>query len=274
VIQDVAGSNPVGRPFKPMRIHCVQYDIAWEDKPTSHSRAEQLLAGTPPNPGDLVLLPELGDVGFSLALDRIIDDRSQKWASGIAHQYQCWLIHGWPIRGRSGRGLNVCGLFSPDGKLVGLAEKMHPFTAGHEDKAYDAGSCLQVFDVDGLQLCPLICYDLRFPEAFRQASRLSAECMTVIANWPEMRADHWRTLTIARAIENQAIVAACNRTGSDPNVRYAGGSLIVDAKGCVLAEGGEDPAVVSAEVDIAGMRAWRKAFPALADIRPDLLPEG
>ena len=79
----------------------------------------------------------------------------------------------------------MCGLFSPDGTLVGLAEKMHPFTAGHEDKAYDAGSSLRVFDVDGLKLCPLICYDLRFPEAFRQASRMGAECMTIIANWPE-----------------------------------------------------------------------------------------
>jgi predicted amidohydrolase len=254
-----------------MRIHCVQFDIAWEDKPTSHALAEQLLAGSPPSPGDVVLMPELGDVGFSLALDRIIDERSQAWASEMARRYSCWFVHGWAIRSGETRGRNVSGVLAPDGTLRGLAEKMHPFSAGHEDRVFDAGDHVQCFDIDGLQLCPLICYDLRFPEAFRQAMRLGAECFSVIANWPVARAEHWRALTIARAIENQAIVAACNRTGSDPHWSYGGGSLIVDAKGCVLAEGGTEPAVVSAEVDVAGMRAWRAAFPALGDVRADLL---
>jgi len=256
-----------------MRVHCVQFDIVWEDKDASHADIEQRLAASPPHPGDLVVLPELADVGFSLALSRIVDDRSLAWASDLASTLECWLLHGWPEK-PDDRGRNVAGLFRPDGSLCGKAEKLHPFTAGHEQRAYAGGDGPFVFDMDGVQLCPLICYDLRFPEAFRRAALAGAEVFTVTANWPRTRAAHWMRLTEARAIENQAAVIACNRTGSDPHMDYFGGSRIIDHQGVVLAEGDESPQVVTADIDVEALRSWRSAFPALKDIRPDLLRGG
>ena len=257
VVQDVAGSNPVGRPFSPMRIHCVQFDITWEDKAASHARAEAILDASNPPPGGLIVLPELGDVGFSFALDRIVDDRSEQWACQLAARWRCWVLHGWPMLGPDGKGRNVSGLCSPDGTLLGIAEKMHPFTIGNAGGVYMPGDRVRVFDVEGVSLCPLVCYDLRFPEVFRRGMSEGAEMFTVIANWPAQRAAHWRTLLIARAIENQAIVVGCNRVGSDPSFRYAGGSLIVDAEGVVVAEGGDEEEVISAEVDPTEMRTWK-----------------
>jgi predicted amidohydrolase len=250
-----------------MQIHCVQFDIAWEDKAASHARAEALIEAARPSPGGLIVLPELGDVGFSFALERIVDDRSEEWARTLAARWKCWVLHGWPMRGPDGKGRNVSGVCSPDGTLIGVAEKMHPFTIGNAGGVYMPGDRVRVFDCEGVSLCPLICYDLRFPEVFRRGMREGAELFTVIANWPKQRAAHWRSLLIARAIENQAIVVGCNRVGSDPSFEYAGGSLIVDAEGVVVAEGGSEDEVVSAEVDVAEMRRWREAFPVLRDVR-------
>jgi len=255
-----------------MRVHCIQFDIVWEQKDASHARVERLLAEHPPEPGDLLVLPELADVGFSLALDRIVSEDSERWACDLASRHQCWVLHGWPIK-RGSCGRNVAGLASPAGAILGVAEKMHPFTAGHEQRAYEGGDGPFVFDLNGVGFCPLICYDLRFPEAFRAAARKGAEVFAVIANWPSSRAHHWRSLCIARAIENQAAVVACNRTGADPHMVYGGGSLIVDHMGGVTAEAGTTPQILSSDIDVAALRAWRADFPALQDIRSDLLPD-
>ncbi|MDP7069774.1 MAG: nitrilase-related carbon-nitrogen hydrolase [Phycisphaerales bacterium] len=254
-----------------MRIHCVQFDIVWENKDANHLQIERLLDDSQPEAGDLIVLPEMADVGFSFALDRIVDERSEAWASSLAAQWRCWIVHGWPVLGADGRGRNVSGLIGPNGEVIGLAEKMHPFTLGISGSPYSPGDRVRVFDVAQTLLCPLTCYDLRFPEAFRVGMRMGAEVFTVIANWPQQRSDHWRALLQARAIENQAVVIGCNRTGSDPTFRYAGGSLIIDPQGIVLAEGGDQPTVLTAELDVDSLRAWRASFPALQDVREDLL---
>lgn len=122
-------------------------------------------------------------------------------------------------------------------------------------------------------MCPLICYDLRFPELWRLGAVEEADVFTIGASWPAARQQHWRALLIARAIENQAYVVAVNRIGDDPHIKYAGGSLIISPTGEVLAEApaGNVPIVLQAELDPAALRAWREKFPALADIHRELL---
>ena len=116
-------------------------------------------------------------------------------------------------------------------------------------------------------VCPLICYDLRFPELFRSAVRLGADLFTVSANWPDARLRHWKTLLDARAIENLAFVVGVNRTGSDPNYRFPGCSRIVDHHGQLLAEAGDSEAILSCELDYPDLIAWRREFPALEDMK-------
>ncbi|MCH2133371.1 MAG: hypothetical protein MK116_06440 [Phycisphaerales bacterium] len=255
-----------------MRVHALQYDIAWEDKPVSQARMDALIAATPPEPGSLLVTPELGDVGFSLNIDALVDDQSLAWASGVARRYECWVQHNWVERDAGeDRGRNTAAIVRPDGSVVARYQKIFLFSPGHEQRSYEPGRAIHLVDIGGIIVCPLVCYDLRFPELWRLATIAGAELFTVCASWPAKRASHWRDLAIARAIENQAWVIAVNRTGRDPHLDYVGGSLIVTPHGEVVARGGEADEMLTAEVDPESTRAWRAEFRCLDDIRPEFL---
>jgi predicted amidohydrolase len=259
-----------------MHVAAVQYDIAWEDKATNHERVASLLADAALPPRTFVVLPELGDTGFSFDLDRIADGRTLPWAVDLARRLEVWLQVGYATRADDGRGRNCATIVAPDGTVTGTYEKVHPFSFGREVEHYDGGGHVLVQQCDDAEVCPLVCYDLRFPELFRLAVRPpdggpAAEVFTLGASWPDPRQAHWRALHIARAIENQAYVVAVNRVGKDPHLSYAGGSMIVAPSGAILAEAGDQPAVIRADLDLDALRRWREEFPALVDIHGDLL---
>jgi omega-amidase len=256
-----------------MRFHAVQFDIAWEEKASNHARIEALLKQATVRPGDFVLLPELGDTGFSLDLGRIVDDRSAEWAAAMAKRSGTFLQHGFAGRGDEGMGRNIMGLFGPDGRGLGEYHKVHPFGYGRESAFYRGGDRLVLRKCGDATVCPLICYDLRFPELWRLAALSGAEVFTIGASWPSVRQNHWRSLLIARAIENQAYVVSVNRTGRDPNLAYSGGSMVVSPKGEIIVEAGAEERVLSADVDVNAVRSWRKEFPALVDTKRSLLGE-
>jgi len=112
-----------------------------------------------------------------------------------------------------------------------------------------------------------ICYDLRFPELFRMGVLQGAQLIALGANWPDARHTHWRALLIARAIENQAFVLGVNRTGTDPHLSYAGGTIAIDPRGTILGELGHGEGVLSIDIDPKVVTDWRATFPALRDIR-------
>ena len=159
--------------------------------------------------------------------------------------------------------------------VAGTYRKVHLFSPGREDRHYRAGESITLVDVqseDGTwRIAPAICYDLRFPELFRLAALAGAEVFTIGACWPAPRAPHRRALAIARAIENQAYVVACNRIGRDPNVDHAGDSFIVAPSGEVIAEAGDAECVLTATLDRDELLRWRDRFPALRDLRRSLL---
>ena len=254
-----------------MQVYAAQFDIVWEDKQASQARMDALLERRPPAPGSLLLTPEMGDVGFSFNLDRIVDDRSVEWAMRTAKRYGCHVQHGHAELAEDGRGLNTAFIVSPDGDVIGRYRKVHPFSYGGEIKHFAPGSRLQLFELGGLKYCPLICYDLRFPELWRLARRAGAEVFTIGASWPAARADHWRALLIARAIENQAYVVACNRTGSDPHLDYAGGSMIISPQGEILAEAGDETALLQAVLDPGAVTDWRGTMRCQDDVNDRFL---
>src|SRR5207237_6377625 len=138
-----------------------------------------------------------------------------------------------------------------------------------ESANYAAGEQILVVPWRGLSLAPFVCYDLRFPELFRAAVRCGANLITVIANWPVARIQHWVTLLQARAIENQSYVAGVNRCGTDPRFTYNGQSLIVNPAGEIMARAGDSECVISGEVDLKEVNAYRAQLPFLKDIRAD-----
>jgi predicted amidohydrolase len=258
-----------------MRFAAVQFDIAWENKPANHATIEWMLDAAKIEPGTFVVLPELGDTGFSFNLDHVVDDESLAWGRRLAQARGMWMQVGFakrcqtPCSGPPGR--NCAAIISPAGEVVGEYQKMHPFSYGKESQHFSGGDHLVIADCGGLHICPLICYDLRFPELWRLAAVAGAEVFTIGASWPEARQHHWRSLLMARAIENQAFVIGVNRIGRDPHLGYAGGSMIVSPMGEVIAEADSSAAALSAEIDPEAVRQWRRQFPALADLKRGLL---
>jgi predicted amidohydrolase len=255
-----------------MNVICCQFDIVWENKAANHAKVRALLDRAMPQPGSLVVLPEMFATGFSMNVETVSDHSSretQDFLARTAADYGVYLLGGVVTRERDGRGRNECVTFSPEGAEVARYCKLHPFTFGGELRHYAPGTGTTVFVCREFSVAPFICYDLRFPEVFRAAVRRGANLFVVIANWPALREQHWVTLLAARAIENQAYVAGVNRCGRDPQLSYPGRSLIIDPRGQVLAEAGSEEGTISAELDLPALVSYRRDFPALDDMRAD-----
>ncbi len=251
-----------------MQVVVLQLDLVWHDRAANHAKAREALLRDPPAEGDLVVLPEGFPVGFSMKVDEIADrdDSTGRFLGEIAREFGVTVVGGNMVK-PDDRGRNVAIVASPGGHIIGRYEKLHPFSYSGESNHYRGGDHLTYFQWNGATVSPLICYDLRFPEAFRIATRGGAEIFILIANWPAARVHHWVTLLTARAIENQAYVIGCNRVGSDPNVAYPGRSLVIDPRGQIVADAGDKEGVLKVEIDLQALRKYRADFPALADMR-------
>lgn len=250
-----------------MNLTALQLDIHWEDKPANHARVRQLLAGTPPAPGSLIVLPEMFSTGFSmnLAATRQRDSEDERFLAELAREHSSCVLGGLvsPTEGPQGR--NEAVAFSPDGSPLARYGKIHPFSLGGEAEGHAAGSDIVLFPWAGFTIAPFVCYDLRFPEIFRAAAFRGADLFVVMALWPVKRQQHWLTLLQARAIENQAWVIGVNRVGTEPGYTYAGRSIVANPHGIIVADAGEQEHVLTARLDLETVQQWRRDFPALRD---------
>lgn len=258
-----------------MRIAGVQFDVAWEDKKANHAKVRSLLEGAHLAPGTLVLLPEMFSTGFSMQVGAIAEGEAQeteRFLAGLARELGVAVLGGVVNLGPDGRGRNQALAIAPNGATLCRYSKIHPFSFGEETRHYTGGTEITHFEFAGVRISPFVCYDLRFPEIFRAATTRGAQLLAVIANWPQPREEHWLTLLKARAIENQAYVVGVNRCGRDPKLFYSGRSQVIGPKGEILADAGGAEGVIQAEVDLAGLQEWRKAFPALSDMKSGWFP--
>lgn len=268
------GKNPLVNEAT-ANVTALQFDIAWENKPANFATVRRLLAAAPPARGALVVLPEMFATGFTMntaAMAEAYGGETEQFLAGAAREFGIYLMAGAAMRGRDGRSRNKALVFSPAGQLLSFYAKMRPFTPGGESEHYTAGERPVAFRWNGCTVSPFICYDLRFPELFRQAAAAHRpELFTVIASWPEKRLHHWVRLLQARAIENQAYVIGVNRVGSDPYYAYRGQSLVIDPQGEILADAGEGKGFISAALDLDALRKYRAGLPFLDDMRPAVL---
>ena len=256
-----------------MEVALVQYDIAWEDKATNHARIEAMLDEADMPGGTFVLLPELGDTGFSIDLEAITHEEhdSVAWALELAKRRDLVIQVGHALRAEDGMGLNCATIVRPDGSTATYA-KVHPMTLLGEDRSFRGGNSILLADIGSLCVAPQICFDLRFPELSRIAALEGAQLFSIGACWPVERIAHWRALLIARALEDQVWVLGCNRVGDDPNLSYGGTSMIIGPDGTILAEADkEEETVLRATLDLPAGAKFREQFPVLKDARRDLL---
>lgn len=255
-----------------MQVVALQYDIAWEDKRVNFGKVRGLLAKAAPEREALVVLPEMFATGFSMntaAIAEAYGGETEQFLAQTARELGIYIVAGVAMRSRDGRVRNKALVFSPVGELLAFYAKMRPFTPGGESEHYLAGEQPVTFRWAGCTVSPFVCYDLRFPELFRQAAAArEPEVFCVIANWPEKRIIHWVRLLQARAIENQAYVVGVNRIGNDPFYKYVGRSLIIDPHGEILADAADRETVISARLDLATLQKYRQGLPFLADMKP------
>jgi predicted amidohydrolase len=251
-----------------VKIALLQMNIAWEDVPENHRRAAAMLAEAASGGARLAILPEMFNTGFSMDSRRIAQPPggpSESFLLAQAKSLNLWILASIPESGEPAPR-NMALLVSPTGAVTRYA-KIHPFSYAGEHEHYAAGERVVTANVEGLRVTPFVCYDLRFPEPFRLAAA-DTDLYAVVANWPDERREHWRTLLRARAIENQAYVAGVNRVGDGGRLHYAGDSAVISPLGETLAEGANRESVHFADVDPEVVGKLRSRFPALDDRRP------
>jgi omega-amidase len=257
-----------------MKIIGLQLDTVWENKAANHEKVLTLLDQASPSPGSLLVLSEMFATGFSMNVAAIHDSDShqtQDFLAQVAADYKIYLLGGVVTKDQSGRGRNEAVVYSPAGEEIARYCKLHPFTLGGEAEHYVAGDNVCLFNWQDFTVAPFICYDLRFPEIFRTATKRGANLFTVIASWPSLREDHWISLLKARAIENQAYVIGVNRCGHDPKLYHSGHSVIFDPSGRLLADAGSEDRSVEAELSLEFILNYRRDLPFLNDLRQEFV---
>ncbi len=165
------------------------------------------------------------------------------------------------------------------GERIGAYRKIHLFSPNLEHRRHGRGNTPCLVETSLGRIGVMICYDLRFPELARYYFHRGAEILAVPGQWPEARAQHWRTLLRARAIENEMFVLGCNRTGQEPSQRngeampFPGDGRIVDPTGEILAAGSGDAGAIVASIEIRKVRTMRRILPIQRDQRPSVYRE-
>jgi predicted amidohydrolase len=252
-----------------MKVAAIQHDIVWEDPKANFEHLAPMIAGAAGAGARLAVLTEMYATGFSMQAERVAEPEGGPASTFLTEQaaaHDIWLYASVAEHPRSG-GLprNVGVLCAPDGRQHRYA-KIHPFTYAREHEIYDAGTDVVTVDVEGLRVSLFVCYDLRFADEFWMVAP-TTDCYLVCANWPEVRRHAWRSLLVARAIENEAYVIGVNRVGVGGKLDYAGDSAIVDPLGETLASGSRTEAILVADVDPAVVASVRTRFPFLRDRR-------
>jgi predicted amidohydrolase len=247
-----------------LRVTLVQTDLAWQDPAANRRRLAAHFRGLVGHT-DLVVLPEMFSTGFSMEAAGLAEDMNGPtigWLREEAAALGC-VITGSVIVREEGRCYNRLVWARPDGTLDHY-DKRHLFRIASEQDHYAAGERRLVVELKGWRVCPMICYDLRFPVWSR--NRGDYDLLLYVANWPQRRAHAWSTLLRARAIENLSYVAGVNRIGKDGNgATYAGDSVALDFLGQPLSSEGGGDRVETAVLDLESLQAYRQSFPAHLD---------
>lgn len=257
-----------------MRVAIFQMDIKWEDWDYNCQSVSRWIEELDDQGVDLVVLPEMFATGFSMSpgrtAQRAQDSEILEFLCALAVRHNLAIITSIAVEAPLSRlnndraYFNRLYFFTPDGLYL-TYDKRHTFSLSGEDRRYARGeSDRRVIHYRGFRICPLVCYDLRFPVYSR--NRGDYDVLVYVASWPDRRIVAWDRLLPARAIENQCFVVGVNRVGEDPGSRYSGHSVVLDYMGEVVS-GAEDWKAqwVVADLDKRGLDTFREDFPFYKD---------
>jgi omega-amidase len=253
-----------------LTVTLLQTGLHWEDPARNRQElGEKIRALTEKT--EIVLLPEMFTTGFSLEADKLAESMegpSVAWMRQIASEKKI-ILSGSLIIAEDGHHYNRLIWMLPNGQY-GHYDKRHRFAYGGEGEQYTPGVKRLIASVKGWKVNLQVCYDLRFPvwarNSLDERGQPEYDVLVYVANWPEPRIQAWKTLLMARAIENQCYVIGVNRVGKDGSgLEYSGDSMVIDPLGAVLYHrtGQEDtPTIV---LDKAKLETAREKLPFLRD---------
>lgn len=254
-----------------LKITLIQSDLHWEDVEANLAMFEEKIwqiGGTT----DVIVLPEMFTTGFSMSAHKLAEHmnmRTTKWMRQMADQTGALILGSFIVTVHE-RYYNRLVWMEPGGNMK-TYDKRHLFRMSGEQKTYTQGESLLIGTWKGWRICPLICYDLRFPVWSRNrwdasAKKLNYDLMIFVANWPMIRINAWDTLLRARAIENLSYVVGVNRIGIDGNnIEYNGHSSVISPKGDTFFVNEGDDASRTVELSAHSLQAFRDRFPAYID---------
>lgn len=258
------------------RIALIQSDIAMGDPVFNHKHIEKQMENAVSGhlSPDIIVLPEMWNTGYALdQIHELADPQGQEsraWISEFARRHNVHVIAGSIAEKRDDKVFNTMNIFTRSGEEIASYSKIHLFRLMEEEKYLAPGEQIVSFELDGTKAGAAICYDIRFPELARSLSLRGVKVLFVCAEWPNPRLHHWRTLLMARAIENQMYVVACNRTGTSGKDSFFGHSMIIDPWGEIIAEGGEGEEIVTGMIQESLVDEVRSRIPVFDDRKPFL----
>lgn len=257
-----------------MKISLIQMDIAYGNPVENMQRVREWIAHAANNNPDVVVLPEMWNTAYDFRdLGRDADPDGKETRAllrDLSLQHRIHIVGG-SVAEKSKQGISNCTyVYDPAGEEIAVYRKVHLFRLLNEDKYLIPGEALTMYNVGEARVGAAICYDLRFPEMMRTYALRGANVLIIPAQWPHPRLAHWRQLVIARAIENQLFVVACNRVGSGGDNTFFGHSMVVNPWGDVLVEGDEEETILTVDVDLNEVDRVRENIPVFQDRRAEL----
>ena len=258
-----------------MKVACLQMDMLLAKPEENFSHAAKLVKQAMDAKPDVLVLPETWNTGFFPRenLQALCDrdgSRVRQVFGALAEQYQVNIVAGSVSNVRGGKVYNTAMVFDRTGACIASYDKTHLFTPMGEDNYYTPGDRLCTFVLDGVKCGLIICYDVRFPELTRSLTVPGLDMLFVVSQWPKVRTFHLRSLTTARAIENQMFLVCCNSCGTAGQTVYGGNSAIIDPWGETVALAGETEEILTADCDLQILTNIRGSIPVFRDRRPSL----
>ena len=258
-----------------MKVSCLQMNMKLGCSEENFARAEQLICNAMKDNADVLVLPETWNTGFfpkeNLAELSCRNGYEVNTRIGeLAKKYKVNIVAGSVSNVRGGKVYNTAFVFDRDGICIAEYDKTHLFTPMGEDDYYTCGDHLCRFELDGVKCGIIICYDVRFPELTRSLALRGLDMLFVVSQWPKERIFHLRTLTAARAIENQMFVVCCNSCGTADKTVYGGNSAIIDPWGQTVVAAGEYEEILTGDCDLNTLTYIRNTIPVFQDRKPNL----
>src|ERR1044071_1984275 len=252
-----------------LAITTIQSNLHWENKAANLSMFKEKIASIEGT--EIVVLPEMFSTGFSMNPEKLaetMDGETVEWMKKVSAENNI-ILTGSVIIEENGNYFNRLIWMLPNGQM-GHYDKRHRFAFAGEDDKYTAGTKRLIASVKGWKINLLVCYDLRFPVWSRQQPDKEKspeyDLLIYVANWPERRSIAWKTLLVARAMENQCYVVGVNRVGNDGNnIYHSGDSMVVDPLGDILYYKKDEEEIATTIIDKTHLQNIREKFPFWRD---------